>query len=57
MSSQDAYPTLFRGAPASMRPLHTALYGFGSHPWPGMMGGDLDGGHENSMNGISWDMM
>lgn len=56
MSSQNAYPTLFRAAnPARSMP--TALYGFGANPWPGMMAGDIDGGHENSMNGISWDLM
>lgn len=57
ISSQNAYPTLFRTAPLSARTIPTALYGFGSHPWPGVMGGALDGGHENSMNGISWDLM
>lgn len=57
MSSQNAYHTLFRTAPSSARAFPTALYGFGSHPWPGVMGGDLDSGHENSMNGISWDLM
>ncbi|KAL2275417.1 hypothetical protein FJTKL_02096 [Diaporthe vaccinii] len=57
MGSRNAYPTLFRTSASSSRTLPTALCGFGSHPWPGVMGGDLDGGHENSLNGISWDLM
>lgn len=57
MSSQNAYPTLFRNPNSSAGSMPTALYGFGAHPWPGMICGDLDGGHENSMNGISWDLM
>lgn len=57
MSSQNAYPALFRAAHSSARSMSTALYGFGANPWPGMMGGDMDGGHESSMNGISWDLM
>ncbi|KAI3401443.1 hypothetical protein diail_10877 [Diaporthe ilicicola] len=57
LSSQNAYPSLFRTASSSARALPTALYGFGSHPWPAVVGGNIDGGHENSMNGISWDLV
>lgn len=57
VSSQNAYPSLFRSGHSSARMLPTALYGFGSHPWPGVIGGELDSGHDNNINGISWDLV